>query len=163
MRQKVKKLHIRLLALIAALLLLIPILPTAKAVSGDCGDGVTWELTGSVLRISGKGAMANYKEFSLAPWAEYAQQIGSVIVEDGVTTVGSYAFFCLENVTAASLADSVKDVGEFAFFQCSALSLLDLGQGVQVLGKGAQGREGDPIHGEGDSRGGIRCGAVRTG
>lgn len=137
MRQTVQKFYTRLLALVAALLLLIPILPTAQAVSGDCGDGVTWELTGSVLRISGKGAMANYRELSLAPWAEYAQQIGSIIVEDGVTTVGSYAFFCLENVTAASLADSVKDVGEFAFFQCSALSLLDLGQGVQVLGKGA--------------------------
>lgn len=131
------KLHIRLAALLAALLLLIPMVPVSRAAAGSCGEGVTWDLTGGVLTISGKGEMADYREISPAPWAKFADEIGSVMITKGVTKVGSYAFFALENLTAVSLADSVTQVGSYAFYGCSALSLLDLGGGVQKLGQSA--------------------------
>ena len=132
-----RKFHIRMAALLAALLLLLPVIPVAQAASGSCGDGVTWSLTGGVLTVSGKGAMKDYRESSPAPWAEYADAIGSVIIEKGVTKVGSYAFFAMENITAVSFADSVSQVGSYAFYDCKSLSLLNLGYGLQKIGESA--------------------------
>lgn len=134
MRQTMKQFYIRLVALAAALLLLLPAVPAARAASGACGDGVSWDLTGGVLTISGSGDMADYSEASPAPWQSYADQILSVRVENGVTSIGDFAFCQLKKVTAASVADSVTDIGSYAFFECEALQLLDLGSGVQSIG-----------------------------
>lgn len=134
MRQTMKQLYIRLVALAAALLFLLPVIPAARAASGECGDGVFWDLTGGVLTISGSGDMADYSEASPAPWQSYADQILSVRVENGVTSIGDFAFCQLKKLTAASVADSVTDIGSYAFFECEALQLLDLGSGVQSIG-----------------------------
>lgn len=105
----------------------------AAEASGTCGDGVSWLLESGVLTISGKGSMSDYDEFSPAPWNRYADSILSVKVENGVTSVGDFAFFQLENVTAATLAGSVTDIGGWAFYGCSAMEMLDLGSGVTVI------------------------------
>lgn len=137
MRQSMKQFYIRLVALAAALLFLLPAVPVARAASGECGDGVTWDLTGGVLTISGAGDMYDYRDDNQAPWSSYAASIRSVKVESGVTGVGEYAFHNLTELTAVSLADSVTRIGKHAFYNCVALTILDLGNGVQVLGEGA--------------------------
>lgn len=135
MRQTARKFHTRLVALFVALLLLSPMAPVVRAVSGDCGDGVTWEMTGSVLTVSGKGKMDDYTEEKPAPWS--GMGITTVHIGPGVESVGALAFFQMEEITAVTLADSVKFVGNYAFYECKGLTLLELGQGVETIGDSA--------------------------
>ena len=101
------------------------------ATSGYCGDpsvndgeNVTWELTGTTITISGNGAMANFDSPHMgygtpAPWlAAYADDITSIVIEEGVTTVGSYAFEDCNLVESISIPASVTIIGEMAFCDC---------------------------------------------
>ncbi len=140
MRQKMQKLNIgRIIAVLLAFVFLISGIPTANAadIGGDCGEGVKWSLENGCLIISGKGAMQNYGEFSPAPWAEYEDSILSVRVEEGVTNVGDFAFFQLENAEAASIAGTVEKIGGWAFYGCSGLEVLTLGSGIKEIGESA--------------------------
>lgn len=114
----------------------IPVAHAAEA-SGDCGNGLSWSLNGGTLTISGKGDMPDYQEFTPAPWNAYSDSIRSVRVESGVTSVGDFAFFCLSEATAVTLANSVTEIGSYAFYGCSALELLNLGGGVRTIGESA--------------------------
>ena len=61
--------------------------------SGSCGENVTYsfvESTGT-LTISGTGAMKNYEQYTM-PWKAYISSIEKVVIEDGVTSIGEYAF-----------------------------------------------------------------------
>lgn len=140
MRHILRKRNIeRTVAAFLVVLLILPIIPTASAAeaSGTCGNGVSWSLESGVLIISGKGNMRNYGEFSPAPWSGYADSIRSVRVENGVTAVGDFAFFQMDQITSVTLADSVKTIGGWAFYECTALEMLDLGGGVTSIGESA--------------------------
>ena len=87
--------------------------------SGYCGgegDGtnLTWTLdSAGTLTISGKGKMKDF-DFSSdrCPWWNKAK---TAVIENGVTRIGSVAFWycsCLENVV---IPDSVTSIGEYAF------------------------------------------------
>lgn len=133
------KLNIRFMASLLALLLLALLLPAASAAetSGDCGDRLTWTLSGDTLTISGSGDMWDYTEVSMAPWYEYREQITSVRLPEGLTSVGNLAFYDCGALTAVFLPDTVSDVGRYAFAQCGEMVLLDLGDGIQSIGDAA--------------------------
>ncbi|MBR2621511.1 MAG: leucine-rich repeat domain-containing protein, partial [Clostridia bacterium] len=65
----------------------------ATPTSGMCGEAVSWRYTesGRVLIISGTGPMYDYDSPSKTPWAAYMTDIETVIVTEGVTTVGKNA------------------------------------------------------------------------
>lgn len=140
--KKNKQLHIHfrsLLAVVLILLLTMGYTPMVKAAdtSGTCGNNVNWTLENGTLTISGSGNMNDYGEFSPAPWDNHADQISTVRVENGVTSVGSFAFFRLDKVTKVTLADSVTEIGGWAFYGCSALEILDLGGFMQTISDSA--------------------------
>ncbi|MCD8089174.1 MAG: leucine-rich repeat domain-containing protein [Clostridiales bacterium] len=89
--------------------------------SGTCGDNLKWEFdydeNGSgILTIFGSGDMYNYSYSSLPEWNSDAPEIKAVIVEDGVTSIGDYAFcggyYIVEDF---NIADSVTKIGKAAF------------------------------------------------
>ena len=138
MHQTLQKLNIRFVALVLIAMLLITLIPTAAAAeSGSCGNGVTWSLSAGTLTISGSGAMYDYGELNKAPWVAYADSIRSVVVGDGVTKIGNFAFSQMENLTAVTIADSVQEIGNYAFFECAGLVTLNLGNGVKTIGQSA--------------------------
>ncbi|MDR2533524.1 MAG: leucine-rich repeat domain-containing protein [Tannerellaceae bacterium] len=62
------------------------------------GSTLTWTLTisGDDVRLTvsapnGPDAMPDYGEV-ISPWREYYLSITSIVIEDGVTRIGSYAF-----------------------------------------------------------------------
>ena len=136
MRNRIRKLNSRFVALAVALLMVLGGIPQASAAeaSGSCGNGVSWNLAGGTLTISGRGDMTDYTYDSPAPWSYYADSIQAIIVGKGITSVGNYAFYQLKKVTAATIADSVTDIGKSAFYECDGMVLLDLGNGVQSIG-----------------------------
>ena len=109
---------VQFLAALVLALLVFTALPAA--VSAD-DSGVTgqcqWKYnsTTKTLTISGQGAAESYSEQVSPPWAKYRSGITRVVVEDGVTRVGSYSFYYYRTVTSISLADSVRSIGENAF------------------------------------------------
>ncbi|MBO5369774.1 MAG: leucine-rich repeat domain-containing protein, partial [Clostridia bacterium] len=102
--------------------------------SGECGEGLTWELIDAgILIVSGSGNMESWTEENKAPWAKYSSDIKKIIVEDGVASIGSYAFEGLENITDIRLPDSVSSIGSYAFGSCSSLQTVTLGMSVSDI------------------------------
>ena len=103
-----------------------PILASADN-SGTCGENLTWTYNESTktLTISGKGDMADYKAWN-APWFDYISEIQTVIIEDGVTSIGEFAFYSFyyeySNLTSVDIPNSVMNIGLYAFRGCSSLT-----------------------------------------
>lgn len=101
---------------------------------GICGDGVNWELGyDGVLRVSGQGAMYNYAWNAEKPWSMYLNDIREVIIEDGVTHIGNYAFEAC-SLTRLEMADSVLTVGDEAFYKCEGLKEIVFSQNLTHIG-----------------------------
>jgi hypothetical protein len=64
----------------------------------------------------------------------YADNIGEIVVEEGVTGIGEHAFAALRNVTAVSLPDTLESIGRGAFQGCSGLISLAIPAGVDAIG-----------------------------
>ncbi len=107
--------------------------------SGTCGaqgDNLTWELScDSVLTISGTGAMTDYS--SSAPWYSSRSSITSVIISDGVTSIGDYAFRYCSSLTSVTIGNSVTSIGDYAFYGCSSLTSVTIPNSVTSIGEWA--------------------------
>ena len=93
---------------------------------GIGNDNLVWSLTADgKLTISGSGEMKNYKTYSsyVAPWYNYKDQILSVTLTDGVTSIGEYAFYGCSSLTNIEIPKSVSSIGTNAFEDCTDLCL----------------------------------------
>ena len=120
--------------------------PGAKLTGGAAGDGsgVTWQLTENTdgsstytLTISCSGAMKNYLISSNQPWCSFRDQITSVVVSPGVTSIGNLAFTRFSKLIHVDIADSVVSIGEQAFSDCSSLTDITVPQSVTYIGVNA--------------------------
>lgn len=102
--------------------------------SGDCGDSLTWTIENNVLTISGTGAMWDCEP---APWLEKRNYIKSVVIGDGVTCIGTYAFDDCYNLESASLPANLTDIREHAFGNCIKLNTITLQGGLTTIGMSA--------------------------
>ena len=78
----------------------------AEVISGECGDELTWVLDDEgILTISGIGDMDGFL-IQKSPW--YGNDnIKNIIIEDGVTSIGVYAFQNCTGVISVTIPDSV--------------------------------------------------------
>ncbi|MBQ4390806.1 MAG: leucine-rich repeat protein [Paludibacteraceae bacterium] len=92
---------------------------------GADGDNLTWTLNAcdSTLTISGTGAMANYPALNM-PWKDYRTSITSVIISEGVTTIGAHAFNGCSHLTSLTVPPSLTSIGQNAFSSCYAMESL---------------------------------------
>ena len=106
-------------------------------VTGTVGT-ITWSLdqTTGVLTISGTGAMPNWTNDTKSEWHAYADRITKVIVEEGVTTIGNYAFSGLNNLTEVVLPAGVTAINADAFSYNPALKTLHLPASLSTVGQG---------------------------
>ena len=117
----------------------LPVSAEGTVTGEGCGEGLTWQLdtaTGELV-ISGEGAMTNYSIPQPAPWYGHRNLITSIRLEEGVTTVGNYAFLYCSQAVSVSLPQTLTAVNAFAFWQCTALDSVVIPEGVTVLGSGA--------------------------
>lgn len=115
----------------------------AKLTGGAAGDGsdVTWHLTENTydsstytLTIRGSGAMEDFPFGSYQPWYSFHDQITSVVVSPGVTSIGQCAFSRFAKLTHVDIADSVISIGWDAFYYCSSLTNITIPQSVTYIG-----------------------------
>ncbi|MBQ7704419.1 MAG: leucine-rich repeat domain-containing protein [Selenomonadaceae bacterium] len=118
--------------LLCTIFLLQNICAAAILKSGNCGDGVKWMLEDNgTLTISGRGKMTDfliedksseqYGWFYHTPWQAVTSNIQKIIVQDGVTSVGSHSFANCENLREVVLSNSVNFIGSQAFIGCANL------------------------------------------
>ena len=137
------KLKKRLLSILLAAVMVLTMLPlglvdTAYAAetanSGTCGDNVTWRLSDDgVLTISGTGDMADF-EWDGTPWCSVSSQVKSVVIKDGVTSIGDCAFGGCISLTSVSIPDGVISIGFAAFENCSLLTGVTIPNSVTGIG-----------------------------
>ncbi|MGN1047013.1 MAG: leucine-rich repeat domain-containing protein, partial [Eubacteriales bacterium] len=106
--------------------------------SGTCGSNLTWTLdSAGKLTISGSGDMYNYTSSSRAPWYDYRSSITNVIIQDGVMSIGNYAFEYCSSLTSVNIPDSVTSIGKYAFYYCNNLASVNIPDGVTSIGSSA--------------------------
>ena len=99
--------------------------------SGTCGPNLKWHLTDDgVLTISGKGEMYDFS--NTAPWGY--SNIERIIIGDGVTTIGKYAFKDRRSLISVTIRNSVTTIGEYAFDGCSSLTSVTIPNSVTTIG-----------------------------
>lgn len=103
-----------------------------SAQSGTCGNNVTWTLEDGVLTISGTGSISSYLQTS-APWYEYCSTISSIVIGEGVTSIGAYAFWDCGNLTSITIPNSVTYIGSGAFSRCTGLTSFVLNKSITEL------------------------------
>lgn len=99
-------------------------------------DGV---LTDWTLTISGEGEMPDFEGTGdpVCPWENEKQKIKKVIIEKGVTNIGSSAFKGCLNLAEVHISKTVKKIGYSAFRGCTALTKIDIPNSVLFVGSSA--------------------------
>ncbi len=107
--------------------------------SGTCGENLTWTLdteTGELV-ISGTGAMTDWRYGSAVSWTDYTDSIKSVSFSEGVTTIGSYAFYSCDSLASITMSENLISIGSYAFYDCDSLASITIPDNVTVIGKDA--------------------------
>ncbi|MGN1125962.1 MAG: leucine-rich repeat protein [Ruminococcus sp.] len=109
--------------------------PKTSGTTGDC----VWKYnsTSKTLTISGNGEMEDYDEDVYSPWHEYHNIIEKVVIENGVTKIGNYAFDLCVKLLNVNIPSSVTSIGAGAFFYCDSLSNIVIPDGVVSIGVSA--------------------------
>lgn len=105
------------------------------AESGECGENLKWDLTDGILTISGTGDMANYSYYSQAPW--YSLSVDSIVIAEGVTGIGDYAFYSNNGMTSIRIPNGVTTIGVQAFMWARNLSSVDIPSSITEIKSGA--------------------------
>ena len=122
---------------LAAALGLLSVSAAEIVESGTCGTDLTWTLDSEkVLTISGSGVMYDYEQKG-APWySSRADRVNTINIEDGVTSIGSWAFYGLRP-QEVNISDTVKRIGHNTFYECQSLQTITLPDSIETIGVNA--------------------------
>lgn len=96
---------------------------------GQCGDNVFWELITDwdseapdyykILKLTGTGSIWNYTSAKEPPWPQYLayalRAVSRLVLEDGITRIGEYAFWNTPTYDSIELPRSLTEIGYRAF------------------------------------------------
>lgn len=141
----------RVLSVLLVLCLLIgavPVFASAAEASGTLATGLTWSFQNGTLTISGNGPMPDFEGSSHyegvdawgVPWNEQDLNFSakSLVIEEGVTHIGNYAFtFMTLDPANIKIASSVTSIGNGSFAGCMFSDSLVLPNTIKSLGGSA--------------------------
>lgn len=103
--------------------------------SGSVGN-ITWTYNQATktLTVSGSGNMPNYSGLSSAPWNGYYEEMKTIKIDSGITSIGDNAFAQCKEVTSVDIPDTVTAIGKAAFYGCNSLEEILIGNNIIVVG-----------------------------
>ena len=131
----------RVFTLLLALCMIVSLLPFGAAAAdvvdsgkfGADGDNLSWTLdSDGLLTISGTGEMEDYNDSRDSPFYKN-DEIKAVVIEPGVTSIGSYTFTCCYSLTSVVIPDSVTSIGMRAFYLCISLTNIAIPDSVSII------------------------------
>ena len=69
-----------------------------------------------------------------SPWYSRRSEIKKVVIEDGVTNIGKYAFYECTNLTSVEIPNSVTSIKVAAFAYCASLTSIKIPNSVTSIG-----------------------------
>ena len=129
-----KRIWARFFSFVLLCTFFVQALPVASAAevtdSGSCGENLTWTLnTDGLLTISGTGEMEDYSFRGNVPWNGLVDKINCVVIRNGVTSIGDYAFRGCTGLTSITIPDSVTKIDVYAFADCTGLTSITVSGG----------------------------------
>ena len=134
----------------AAIIICCAIVPAASAASsrildrGSCGNRMNWELDrNGNLSITGSGAMKNFSYQDGAPWMDNDVSIRSITIDDGITSIGDFAFSesrtseATLTVTVVRIPNNCNTIGRYAFSDCTSLQTIEIPSATTSIKQGA--------------------------
>ena len=120
----------------------VPVVNVSADYSGICGANLTWEYSGHVLTISGSGDMNDFESVTSPPWKKsdcnyIYTYVHSIVIKDGVTSIGKNAFYGFPQLTSVTISESVETIGKTAFSGCQQLTSVTIPGSVETIGEGA--------------------------
>ena len=101
-----------------------------------CGDSLFYEVADGEITITGKGAM--YDDAVYAPRTEEERNaITTLVLNEGMTSIGSFAFGNLYNLREVVIPEGVTTIGQYAFIYDGNLSKVVIPSTVTSIGKSA--------------------------
>ena len=118
------------------------LLAATVVASGTCGDDLRWALyEDGILSITGTGSMydfsGNGSGSDAAPWYSYRNEIKTVQIGDGATSIGDYAFAFCFYLADVTIPATVQSIGQNAFRTITALTSITIPEGVVSIGADA--------------------------
>ena len=102
----------------------------ATFVIGDyCGDNILYTFTNDTLALKGTGEMYNLSEYG---WDMYADEVATITLSEGITSLGTNAFMDLMFVSEVTIPASVKTIHKRAFENCRSLAEVNFAQYSQL-------------------------------
>ena len=135
-----------MIVLLAVLLAILPICggmaETQDIIASE--NPLIWKLEGETLFISGTGKMEDFSEVvnsegylvTTAPWYD-AKDCNRIVIEEGVTTIGDYAFWNKTRVKSVTLPESLVSIGKLAFGAGAFLKEINLLDSITYIGNNA--------------------------
>lgn len=119
---------------------------TVYPVHGRCGSDLTYTFDpdSGKMTISGVGPMDSYSvsgsgipggstSMNPAPWYDYRTEIKELVIESGVTSVGSFAFYDCTGLETAVLGKDVLTISRLAFGNCESLECIEIPSGINSI------------------------------
>lgn len=96
-------------------------------------DGTEWYLSvDGTLTVSIEGDMPNYDEGE-TPWDSQRNGIKKIVIKEGVTRIGDYAFAGCRNLTSVEIPNSVTSIGVRAFVECIHIPSIEIPNSVTSI------------------------------
>lgn len=131
--------------MIALIILLIPVFiitlgegilfATSWDVSQETDESITadYDAVTGTLTISGTGRMKNWGSEKSVPWNSNAKNIQTVVIGEGITSIGSYAFYGCTSLTNIKIPSTVNSIGKYAFYNCKVLDSISIPTGITSI------------------------------
>ena len=102
-------------------------------VRGSCGENLRWTFNRFTGHLSIRGSGDMTADFEQA-WCEIREDVRSVSLPDGLTSIGNGAFDFCRRLTSVTIPEGVRSIGDMAFKECYALADLTLPKSLTSIG-----------------------------
>lgn len=105
----------------------------------NMGNNITWnfdEVTGT-LTLSGSGEMYNLSPGEGAEWHAYYNKVKKIVINEGISSIGTNAFCGLEKAESIKIPHSVKTIYSGALQGCESIEEVHLPNNLTNIGTNA--------------------------